>query len=102
MPSPLPTKRNRTYSQSQKASAGPILNGVVKSFCRQKGHGFIQPNSGGEPLFVHISDIETDCALKDGDEVTYKLCPIPPKMEKFSAVHVKMLRPKEGVEHEKW
>lgn len=102
LPSPIPTKRNRTYSQSQRAHAGPVHFGSVKSFCREKGHGFIQPATGGDPIFVHISDIETDCTLVEGDQVTYKMCPIPPKMEKFSAVHVRMLRPKEGVEHQKW
>lgn len=40
--------------------------------------------------------------LKEGDEVTYKLCPIPPKMEKFSAVHVRIKHAKEGVQHERW
>lgn len=102
VPSPLPTRRTRTVSMSEKAHAGPTFIGTVKSFCREKGHGFIQPTDGSEAVFVHISDIEEDFVPKEGDEVTYKLCPIPPKMEKCSAVHVHIKHPKEGVQHERW
>ncbi|XP_078611695.1 cold shock domain-containing protein C2-like isoform X2 [Branchiostoma floridae x Branchiostoma japonicum] len=79
LPSPLPTRRTRTRSTSLRASAGPMKRGIVKNFCRQKGHGFIKPHDGSDDIFVHISDIDGEYVLKDGDEVTYKECPIPPK-----------------------
>lgn len=42
--------------RSARASERPESNGVIKSFCRAKGHGFVQPKDGGEDLFVHISE----------------------------------------------
>ncbi|KAF6118171.1 cold shock domain containing C2 [Phyllostomus discolor] len=43
LPSPLPTKRTRTYSATARASAGPVFKGVCKQFSRSQGHGFITP-----------------------------------------------------------
>lgn len=102
IPSPVPTRRTRTYSQSERARAGPVYHGRMKSFCRHQGHGFIIPNEGNEPIFVHISDIEGDIVPVEGDEVSFKRCPVPPKFEKFCAVHVMITRFKEGVQHERW
>lgn len=45
--------------------------------------------------------IDGEWVPKEGDEVSYKLCAIPPKMEKFSAVHVKITHQSPG-SHEKW
>ena len=28
---------------------------------------------------------------RQGDEVTFKVCPIPPKLEKYQAIHVKIV-----------
>jgi len=102
IPSPLPTRRNRTSSLSEKAKAGPVLHGRIKSFCREKGHGFIVPDDGLETIFVHVSDIEGELVPLSGDEVSYKLCPLPPKFEKFSATHVVITHAKEGSTHERW
>lgn len=35
----------------------PVEHGVVKSFCRVKGHGFIK-RGNGEDIFVHVSEYE--------------------------------------------
>lgn len=102
IPSPIPTRRTRTYSQSERAKAGPVLHGHIKSFCRQKGHGFIIPKDNGEPIFAHISDVEGELVPREGDEVTYKLCAMPPKFEKFCAVHVVIVNPRSDVPHDHW
>ena len=35
--------------------------------------------------------IEGELVPRPGDEVTYKLCPIPPKLEKFQAIHCRIV-----------
>uniref|UniRef100_A0A8D1U6G1 Cold shock domain containing C2 n=1 Tax=Sus scrofa TaxID=9823 RepID=A0A8D1U6G1_PIG len=70
LPSPLPTKRTRTYSATARASAGPVFKGVCKQFSRSQGHGFITPENGSEDIFVHVSDIEGEYVPVEGDEVT--------------------------------
>ncbi|XP_071106134.1 calcium-regulated heat-stable protein 1-like [Haliotis cracherodii] len=102
IPSPIPTRRSRTFSASERAEKGPLFHGTVKNFCRQIGHGFIQPQDGSDTLFVHISDIDGEYVPKEGDEVTYKTVLIPPRNEKIQAVHVKITHLKPGVSHEKW
>jgi len=45
--------------------------------------------------------IEGDIVPKEGDEVTYKQCLMPPKNEKYAAVHVHIAH-QAPVAHEKW
>lgn len=49
--------------------------GTVKWFNSQKGYGFIQPDSGGSDVFVHISAVERSGlnGLNDGQKVSYEL-----------------------------
>lgn len=49
--------------------------GVVKWFGRLKGYGFIQPDEGGQEVFVHFSAIEGDGYrnLYEGQKVEYDL-----------------------------
>ncbi|XP_055337352.1 cold shock domain-containing protein CG9705-like [Paramacrobiotus metropolitanus] len=101
IPSPTPSRRNRTLSASERALAGPTFHGKIKNFCRQKGHGFVTPHSGGEDIFVHISDIDGDTVPKEGDEVIFKTVMMPPKMERPQAVHVQIIAMK-PVKHDHW
>ncbi|XP_073503864.1 calcium-regulated heat-stable protein 1 [Phyllobates terribilis] len=102
IPSPLPTRRTRTFSATVRASEGPLYKGVCKFFSRSKGHGFITPEDGGPDIFVHISDIEGEYVPVEGDEVTYKVCTIPPKNEKKQAVDVVITHLTPGTKHETW
>lgn len=89
LPSPIPTRRIRTTSQSRLASDSPLQTGTCKSFCRQRGHGFITPDEGdARDIFVHISDIEGEFVLKAGDKVTFRTVPLPPKCVEKQAVEV--------------
>jgi cold shock protein len=47
--------------------------GTVKWFSASKGYGFVQPDEGGEEVFVHFSAIQGDGyrSLKDGQRVEY-------------------------------
>ena len=49
--------------------------GTVKWFNGQKGYGFIEPESGGKDVFVHISAVERAglSSLNDGDKVSYEV-----------------------------
>ena len=42
--------------RSKLASDSPLQSGTCKSFCRQRGHGFITPDEGERDIFVHISE----------------------------------------------
>lgn len=79
-----------------------MYKGVCKFFSRSKGHGFIRPEDGGPDLFVHISDIEGEYVPVEGDEVTYKVCNTPPKLEKKQAVEVAITYLAPGTKHETW
>lgn len=52
-----------------------MANGTVKWFNRTKGYGFIQPEDGGNDVFVHISSVERSGIdqLPDGQKVSYEL-----------------------------
>lgn len=50
-----------------------MSSGTVKWFNEAKGYGFIQPDDGGEDLFIHHSNIATEGfrTLNEGQKVEY-------------------------------
>ncbi|EAQ35568.1 cold shock protein [Nitrobacter sp. Nb-311A] len=52
-----------------------VATGTVKWFNGQKGYGFIQPDSGGKDVFVHISAVERAGlnSLNEGDKISYEV-----------------------------
>ena len=50
-------------------------NGTVKWFNVTKGYGFIEPDDGGNDIFVHITAVQRSGleGLNDGQKVAYEL-----------------------------
>ena len=51
-----------------------MSSGVVKWFNNAKGFGFIEPQDGGDDIFVHYSAIKSDGykTLSEGQKVNYE------------------------------
>ena len=49
--------------------------GTVKWFNATKGFGFIQPDDGGNDVFVHISAVERAGlgTLREGQQISYEI-----------------------------
>jgi CspA family cold shock protein len=52
-----------------------MATGTVKWFNSVKGYGFIQPDDGGQDVFVHISAVERAGLgqLNEGQKVSYEI-----------------------------
>lgn len=52
-----------------------MINGTVKWFNTTKGFGFIQPENGGDDVFVHISEVQKAglSGLKDNQKVSFEV-----------------------------
>lgn len=52
-----------------------MASGTVKWFNGEKGYGFIQPDTGGGDVFVHISAVELAGlrTLNEGQKITYEV-----------------------------
>ena len=66
-----------------------MATGTVKWFNSNKGFGFIQPDGGGNDVFVHISAVEGAglSGLDDNQKVSYE---IESKNGKESAVNIQL------------
>ena len=67
-----------------------MATGTVKWFNATKGYGFIQPEDGGNDVFVHITAVQQAglAGLDDGAKVEYEL---ESQRGKTSAVDLKLL-----------
>lgn len=65
----------RDSGRGQVPSRGPQRGGqgVVARYDAERGFGFITPDDGGPDLFVHVSVLEREEALYEGDRVRYQV-----------------------------
>ena len=68
-----------------------MAQGTVKWFNNQKGFGFIQPDGGGNDVFVHISAVERAglSQLGEGQKISFET--ETGRNGKASAVNLKVL-----------
>jgi len=68
-----------------------MATGTVKWFNGQKGYGFIQPDDGGNDVFVHISAVERAglSHLNEGQKVSFEV-KTDPKRGKSSAENLRV------------
>lgn len=66
-----------------------MATGTVKWFNPTKGYGFIQPDSGGSDVFVHVSAVQKAGlrTLADGQKLSYELAT---EKGKTSAVNLQL------------
>jgi cold shock protein len=59
----------------RREGSNDVPTGTVKWFNATKGYGFIQPDSGGKDVFVHISAVEKAGLndLREGAKVTFDI-----------------------------
>lgn len=52
-----------------------MAKGTVKWFNESKGYGFIEPEGGGDDVFVHYSSIKAEGfrTLKEGQSVNFEI-----------------------------
>ena len=67
--------RARQSDRGKHSREHAVATGTVKWFNPTKGYGFIQPQSGGKDVFVHISALERAglSTLNEGATVDYEI-----------------------------
>jgi CspA family cold shock protein len=50
-----------------------MAKGTVKRWLKFRGYGFIEPEGGGEDIFVHNSEVQGKDSLNEGDKVEYEV-----------------------------
>jgi cold shock protein len=67
--------RSPTYRILKSIGRDDVAVGTVKWFNATKGFGFIQPDTGGKDVFVHISAVERAglSSLNEGAKVSYEV-----------------------------
>jgi CspA family cold shock protein len=65
----------RTATDNIPRKGSDMATGTVKWFNAQKGFGFIQPDDGGQDVFVHISAVERAGlgSLNENQKVSYEM-----------------------------
>lgn len=63
------------YSRFNVLGTTNLATGTVKWFNQQRGYGFIEPETGGRDVFVHISAVEKAgfTGLAEGAKVSYEI-----------------------------
>jgi len=86
-----PVEWNRVMVTRGYALEKKMATGTVKWFNGQKGFGFIQPNDGGNDVFVHISAVERAglSSLAEGQRVSYEV-KVDPRRGKSSAENLRV------------
>ncbi|NXR30554.1 CHSP1 protein, partial [Zosterops hypoxanthus] len=108
IPSPLPTRRTRTFSAAaHPPGTGPACPGIPSTPCACTALGVyglanLQGLMGNFDICSWVEIIEGEYVPVAGDEVTYKMCTIPPKNEKLQAVEVVITHLAPGTKHETW
>jgi cold shock protein len=82
---------NRVMVTRDMALEKKMATGTVKWFNGQKGFGFIQPNDGGNDVFVHISAVERAglSSLAEGQRASYEV-KVDPRRGKSSAENLRV------------
>ena len=86
-----PVEWNRVIVARDVLLEKKMPTGTVKWFNGQKGFGFIQPNEGGNDVFVHISAVERAglSSLAEGQRVSYEV-KVDPRRGKSSAENLRV------------